>query len=757
MHHNILLYTLLLFLSIPLFAQQYQRTDNIPVNNLAGNIYGAAWAGGMHSPQFSATDLNNDGNKDLVVFDREDASFTVLVNEGTEGNIQYRFDPALSAPFDSCDCFNWALMRDYNNDGLDDIFCSPQSDNVQIFKQTRPTPDSIVFEREIELLQTEIETSGEKRQLFLFSGKIDIPAIIDVDRDGDLDFLTFNVIEQMEWHRNYAVEDVNRKDTLILRREDRCWGNFREDEVDNTPILGDTTGEGCELREIDLEAYATRSKHAGSTILLLDLDADSVYDALIGDRNFTDVYALFNGGSPEFANMDSVETFYPQQGFPIELFQFPAPFYIDVNNDGKRDLIVSPNGSVVEDKNSILLYENEGLDNAPIFDFPQKGFLQTDQIEAGTQSHPVFIDVNGDGLQDLIVCNLFARFNESGVEFTLPLSLYFENIGTATNPAFQLISEDILQLRSNFSELEGGSPAAGDLDGDGNEDIILGSADGTLILFKNNGPQNGIVSFSLDRNFLMDINGGIDSAPTLFDVDQDNDLDLFIGNEKGVIAYFQNTGSPTEADFTLISDNWGGLKINDEFGSELSNGHARPVFSDIDKDGETELLVGSVQGVIEVYDNIENVLATPNVDTLRFVGNLNDIDVGTNAAPALAQLDETTFPTLIVGNTRGGLMLFNSSDNDSTTVSNSPLEKPNAARVKVFPNPAHQIIHLSFSPSASSQPKSIRLLNALGQTIDTWTTTQRIQPLDVSGIPNGMYILKVQVDGDQYITRILKE
>ena len=74
-------------------------------------------------PQFSDIDLNFDGKKDLVIFNRDGGRFSVYINEGGFGEMSYRYSPELTANFDSCDCVEWALLVDYNCDGREDVFC----------------------------------------------------------------------------------------------------------------------------------------------------------------------------------------------------------------------------------------------------------------------------------------------------------------------------------------------------------------------------------------------------------------------------------------------------------------------------------------------------------------------------------------------------------------------------------------------------------------------------------------------------------
>jgi len=82
-----------------------------------------AIAGGMNLPQFSEVDLDNDGIKDLFVFDKEGDAIAAFKNVGISGTIKYEYQPGLLVHFPKLN--KWSLMVDYNQDGAPDIFAYP--------------------------------------------------------------------------------------------------------------------------------------------------------------------------------------------------------------------------------------------------------------------------------------------------------------------------------------------------------------------------------------------------------------------------------------------------------------------------------------------------------------------------------------------------------------------------------------------------------------------------------------------------------
>ena len=87
------------------------------------------------------------------------------------------------------------------------------------------------------------------------------------------------------------------------------------------------------------------------------------------------------------------------------------------------------------------------------------------------------------------------------------------------------------------------SLAFGDLDGDGDPDLLVGGTTGTLRYFRNSGSAS---SFAFQprtgtANPLNGVDVGSGSKPAFGDLDADSDLDLVIGDGNGNFSYFENT------------------------------------------------------------------------------------------------------------------------------------------------------------------------------------------------------------------------
>ena len=702
----------------PLGAQDLQF-GGIRVLDTEGQLLTNPWAGGMETPHYSAAELTGDGRKELVSFDRADKSFMVFRNVGEDGIIRYIFDEALSQIFRACDCEGWALLRDFDRDGRQDVFCGTPLSSVRLYRQNE--------DQQFELFIEELETTIFNTQP-LNVNKIDVPAIIDIDRDGDLDIFTFGLASNfLEFHRNFATEETGRQDTIMLKAETICWGHFMESDTDNTAFINDTLN--CPLGDFRPQRIGLR--HTGSTTLLLDLNADSTYDALIGDVSFNEIYALYNGGTSQYAYIDSVERNFPQSSIPVNVSTFPAAYYHDINNDEKRDLLVAPHAaSSYDNVRGTHIYINTGLDDAPSWEYRGGGFLQDGMIDVGSVSYPAFGDVDMDGQADLVIGNR-GEF-EAGQPNLQSGLVWYSSSMEGESLVFRQESVELLDIDNNpvLNNVTDIRPALGDLDGDGDDDLLVGNAFGDLIYFEQIGDQERGPLFSFRNRSFEGIDVGWYSAPLLFDIDGDLDLDLFIGNRSGTIHFYRNTGNSTSFSFELVTEKWGNIEVKEEPENPFSFGFAQPAITDLDQDGDLELLVGSINGQVDYFD-IE-----PTAETFPPLGQLEGIHVRRNSAPAVYNLNNSP-PFILSGNARGGLKYLS-----LLPVSNSPqLSLEN--NYLIYPNPFNNSFSIQ-QTGTSFSPFSYQLFDLQSKLILQSFVGQSAAVMVPISLPRGYYMLRIE-------------
>tara|TARA_B100000795_G_scaffold269534_1_gene259197 strand:+ start:368 stop:2518 length:2151 start_codon:yes stop_codon:yes gene_type:complete len=659
------------------------------------------WAGGANVPQLSPIDLNKDGILDLIIFDKNGDQINCFINNGTLGEVDYHYAPEYNALFPPLE--DWVLLRDYNCDGKMDIFTS-ENGAIRVYKNSNST-EQLSFE----LIGT-ILTDRGSGPTNLYVSSVDIPHIGDLDFDGDLDILTFSIIgSHVEWHKNNSIEEYGVCDSLDFTLADFCWGDFSENFSDNSVTLND-----CSKKSTPKTA-----KHSGSTVTALDLNDDNYYELLLGDVTFDNLVMLENSASTENALMISQDVNFPSYNTSVNLTKFPASYYLDLNNDAKKDLIVTPNGNNVSHNfENIWFYENISPTDEVELNLVQKNVLLDEMIEVGSGAHPVFFDYNNDGLMDLIVANY--GYYITGGNFNSQLALY-ENTGTITEPKLEWITDDYAGLGDlNFENNI--IPTFGDLDNDGDKDMLLGDSNGKLHLLKNI-EINGEANFFMNAVNYLDIDVGSFASPFLVDLDRDGDLDLIIGSRQGQIFHYENQGDINEADFVLINDTLGNINLTDPI---YNTAYTTPIV--IDTNNGYELYVGTEKGHLYHYNTIED-----NIDgTFELVSDSMQLySKSIKTAPALFDLNNDGWTDMLIGLYTGGIHLL--WGGDLNEFSSTELKK---SSLTISPNPSKG----EYNISSSKLIASISVYTINGKEILKHYHSSKF---NLTTFPIGLYFVKV--------------
>ena len=675
------------------FQPDQTHQEKIVVKNESKQVFKFPWAGGMNACQFGEMDLDLNGIKDLVVFERHGNRIMTFLNGGEPGAVDYIYAPEYIDVFP--EIHDWAIFKDYNNDGLEDIFTySFEYPGIVVYKNTSQT--ELKFELEVYPYITSFQGAGQANILVT---NVDYPGIDDIDNDGDLDILTFRPGGTfVEYHQNQSMELYNNLDSFVYIETTQCWGFFAENEESNEVYRDTCYGKESFRNEINVGSYADKERHTGSTFLLLDLDADSDKDLILGDVDYPNLIELINGGSADEAYMISQDTDFPSYNVSIDVFSMPVAAYIDIDNNETKDLIVSsfdPNPITSENHTSVWAYLNTGENNLPQFSFFKDNFLQGDMLDFGSGAYPILSDYNGDGLQDLFVSNFGYHMWSYYLPGMLLKSVYwsnialFENTGTLDEPEFTRITHDFAHLHP--MHLTGLYPTFADLDGDDDLDMIFGQEDGTLTYMENIASFGQLPEYAEPIPNYFDIDIGNFSTPQLFDLNKDGLVDLAIGEQAGNINYYTNTGSLQNPVFEYASDSLG--KVNVTNYNMSYDGYSTPCFFYSLSDS-IELIVGSNQGKVFYFKDIENNLDgifVENDSLFVQVGEeTENYNHGMRTGAAIGQLSNDGLFDFIVGNYAGGLNYFQQIK--SPPVASVSQLKNDYSLFYVYPNPAKEII-----------------------------------------------------------------
>ena len=698
------------------FESVKEEGQAIQVTDESKKIFQYPWAGGMNSCQFGEVDMNMDGIKDLFVFDRQGDRVMTFVNGGTANTIDYEYAPQYIDNFP--ELYDWAILVDYNMDGKEDIFTySKDYPGIMVYKNISGT--ELDFALEVYPFITTFQGGG---YVNLYGTDVDYPGISDIDNDGDIDILTFYVLGAfVEYHKNLSMEKYGIPDSLDFVKTTSCWGYFAENEESNIVYLDTCVGgKNCKMNKYEYNSTNPEKdgyRHSGSTFLMIDLDGDADKDLLLGDVDYPNFVELINGGTPDSAYMISQDTSFPSYDNPVNLFSMPVAAYIDIDNNGINDLIVSPfDPSLITSRNyeSVWLYTNNGENDFPDFNFETNNFLQDDMIDVGSGAYPVLADYDNDGLKDLFVSNFgYYMYSSYGPGMFLK-SVYWSNIalfrntGTSTQPAFNKVTHDFAGLHS--LHLTGIFVTFGDIDGDNDDDMIIGHEEGTLMFFENIAGQGQQMDFAPPVDNYQGIDVGKFSTPQLVDLSGDGLIDLAIGEEGGNLNYYENTGTSLNPVFSFVTDSLGKVDVRAPEITFTWTGFSVPYFF-TNEQGSLELLVGSEQGKIFYFKNIENNLTGEFTESDSLYLLIDDepfsFEKGIRTAAVMEDLNEDGYYDLIAGNYSGGLNYYPGAESPSV-IGVSETNKVNFD-FTIFPNPSSENIFIKMIPSGTEIIKEIKI------------------------------------------------
>ena len=197
-------------------------------------------------------------------------------------------------------------------------------------------------------------------------------------------------------------------------------------------------------------------------------------------------------------------------------------------------------------------------------------------LQVSGYSAPQLFDLNGDGILDLISGSSDGRL------------LWYAGTADGTFiPQGDLLTTDLTgQIL----------PCIGDVNGDGVADLILGSGCGTLVLYYGQTGGSGLSfshkSMAAFSRLCADAELGDFLAPALVDWNGDGAQDLVLGTFEGYLAILLGDGDGGFAfDGYITLDEWN-YKENDR--AKFGN-YAVPVFYDVNGDGALDLVCGSLE------------------------------------------------------------------------------------------------------------------------------------------------------------------
>ena len=488
-----------------------------------------------------------------------------------------------------------------------------------------------------------------------------VPSVVDLDGDGDLDVVLANAYGQVEAWRNTGTSGA--------------------------PAFTRLSGTENPFASLDLGSDATPA--------FFDLDGDGDLDLVSGFSGGT-LRAWRNTGSATvpagFTELTGAAN--PFNGITVGSGQNSAPSFVDLDGDGNLDLVVG-------NYSTLQAWRNTGTQTAPAFtaltgaDNPFASFTTRADTAAA------FVDLDGDGDLDvawmvgvdypfvralrntanpLPAITVTVTAEADAPAFTSGSTASFAEGGTGT--VYQAVATDPEGAAVTWS-LEGADAALFVIDGTGAVrfvaapdfeapadagrnnvyDITVIASDGTLTASRdvaitvtdgNDAPEIGrFLPVTSPADPLAEIFAGFDfgliTTPAFTDLDGDGDLDLVVGNLDGTLRAFERT----ESGFVALTGT-----ANPLDGIAVASGSA-PVFADLDGDGDLDLVVGQVPEGLSTWertaDGFQPLTGSANPFDGFFTGE-------TGVRPAFTDLDGDDDLDLVVGDGPGALRVWIQSD-----------------------------------------------------------------------------------------------
>ena len=554
--------------------------------------YAHPFIGGFDVPRPQFIDIDSDGDYDLFIQERSnELMFFENTGSATRAQFEWRTDA-----YQELAIGEWNRFIDVDGDGDYDLLAEEPFSYIRYYRN-EGTKQRATFKLAADSLR---DDTGAP----IFADRQNIPNLTDIDCDGQLDLFLGRVEGTLT-----RYEAVSAKLNVPVFR-------FVTDRFEN----------------IEIVAQIGSARHGANTMYWSDIDSDGDDDLFWGD--FFEPGVLFirnvaaNCQAPNLRN-DPIPLML--DGAKLMTSGYNVPVLVDIDGDKDRDIFVGVLGGAY----------NPNLTSADNFYFIEqaaseklvlrtKRFIHT--LDVGTESVPAFGDLDGDGDIDLLIGNkLDPKTPDRG-------RLYlFRNTGTKQTPKLELA--DTLDVVTAFHQ----APALGDIDADGDLDLLLGTWSDGVLVFRNQGTAKE-AKFVQDTTATIRFTRGSNYIPALADMDADGDLDVVVGEASGELNLVRNTGSRTQPRFTVESENYQNID---------AGRRAAFAVTDIDRDGDLDIVAGSETSGSVHFRN-EGTNASP-----RFVrSDAFTLPFHHLATPAFVDIDGDGGLDLFTGSLSGGLAFW---------------------------------------------------------------------------------------------------
>ena len=576
-------------------------------------------------PRPQLLDIDADGDNDLFVQEHPNAIMFFERNDTPEPLVwTWRSDK-----YAGLDVGEWYRFADMDGDGDFDLIAEQPFSHMRYYKNVG-TSLQADFVQAVDTLR---DIDGEP----VFSDRQNIPNVTDIDCDGLPDLFIGRIDGTVMRYEAVETEPAPVFKLVTENFEDiRIVAQFGQPGMPAPPALPNIPGANDDFmnegpspgRDVFAQDTQNRSDplHGANTMTFADIDGDNDQDLFWGDFFEPGLLYIENTGACARPRLRTTPVPFPPND-PLQSSGYNAPSFGDLDNDGDMDLLAGVLGGAFNPnrtaESNLYMYEQ----------LPEERFaLRTtrfiDQIDVGSESYPVLVDFDADGDDDLLVSNKISSDDGRTASLT-----YFENMDGAYH----------MREAPTFFPAYHYAPAFADLDADGDIDLLLGTWNDGIAWYRNEGAP-GMPHFVLKQRAYIRLTRGSHTTPALVDIDNDGDLDLFVGETSGAINFYRNAGTPSAPTFEFVSDEYAGIDVGRR---------SVPTFIDADHDNDLDMIVGSEHEGILLFRNQGD-------QTMPMFGEGEPLpyDVPEAAVPSFGDPDGDGVLELMVGGYSGGLLYF---------------------------------------------------------------------------------------------------
>jgi hypothetical protein len=495
-----------------------------------------------------------------------------------------------SGRFAGLDIGTWHAFCDIDADGDPDLFADSRNGLTSFYRNTTGGP------------QPSFALEGAAYGGFQ-TGQNNTCAFADIDGDGDFDFFFGNLAGGLSLWRNIG-DSVNAAFV------------FETDTYDSIFALPG--------------GLAAAERHHGfSNVRFADIDGDLDLDCFYGDIFNFNLYYFRNDGTPTASNLTRITETY----LPVSTAGFNHAAFADLDGDGDLDLLVgAANG---QDLDNLIYFRNDGTAAAANFTAVTLNYLSN--LDVGSYSVPALGDLDADGDYDLLIGTGDGHIWQ------------FVNTGTPNAPVWVRTSAALAGIDVGLSAI----PELVDWDSDGDLDLLVGTENGRIQYWRNDGTAKSLQLVQADAQL-----GGIQvdrlAVPRAVDWNTDGLLDLVVGewdfNGLANLRLYRNVGTPGAPVLSLQAFELLPVAFR-EF--------TLPQIYDWDGDGRDDLILGGRFFGLSIYRNVAPEDSFPDSTTLVLQpDSLEAGDSGYRLAASFADIDSDGDADLFVGEEDGGLNFF---------------------------------------------------------------------------------------------------